>query len=178
MTQELPPPFVVGDTYLDRDGEYVVIAATGDRVTFQREDGRQFEADAAVKARIHRNLLAEQGQHPTLRDRKIRFEGRSLIGFRFSEVFPVIAATIRAHSAGEEDFVTHEELVAALLSHPELSPVLDQLEEHDPQRKPASWWASNMVAWFSQVFTTGRSEWEDQFTRQKLDGNWAYALAK
>lgn len=178
MKQKLPPPFVVGETYLDRDGEYVVVAATGDRVTFQREDGGQVEADAGVKARIHRNLLAELGQHPTLRGRRIRFEGHRLVGFRFSEVFPIIAAIIRSLSDAEHDFVTHEELVAALLAHPELSTILEQLEEQDPQKKPAPWWASNMVAWFSQVFTTGRSEWEDQFTRRRVDGSWAYALAR
>jgi hypothetical protein len=133
MTQLLPPPFMVGETYLDRQGEYVVVAVTGGRITLRREDGRQVEADASVKARIHRNLLAEHGEHPTLQNRKIRFEGRRVVGFRLSEVFPVIAATIRSLSATRDDFVNHEDLVAALVGHPELKAVLTQLAQRDPQ---------------------------------------------
>src|SRR5688500_9030507 len=106
MTHELPPPFVAGETYLDREGEYVVISVAGERVTFQRTDGRLLEDDSRRKARIHRNMLAELGQHRTLRGRRIRFEGRRLVGFTLSEVFPLVAATIRANSSSRDKFVT------------------------------------------------------------------------
>jgi hypothetical protein len=33
-----------------------------------------------------------------------------------------------------------------------------------------------MVAWFSQVFTVGRSDWEGEFVRRKEGGSWAYAV--
>lgn len=54
-----PPPFLVGETYLDREGEYVVLAVAGKRLTLQRPDGPVVEADTALKARIHRNMVAE-----------------------------------------------------------------------------------------------------------------------
>jgi hypothetical protein len=56
----LPPPFVVGQKYCDREGEYTVIAIDQTRVTIERTDGRRTIADAALKARIHRNVLTEQ----------------------------------------------------------------------------------------------------------------------
>ena len=54
----LPPPFVVGQKYCDREGEYTVIATDQDRITIERPDGRRTIADAALKARIHRNVIA------------------------------------------------------------------------------------------------------------------------
>jgi len=57
---ELPPPFVVGQQYRDRAGEYTVIAAERDRITIERSDGRRTIEDAALKARIHRNVVADR----------------------------------------------------------------------------------------------------------------------
>jgi hypothetical protein len=56
----LPPPFIVGQKYYDRDGEYTVTAIDEDRITIERPDGRRTIADAALKARIHRNVLVER----------------------------------------------------------------------------------------------------------------------
>jgi hypothetical protein len=57
---KLPPPFVVGEKYWDRDGEYTVIAADEGHVTIERPDGRRTIADAEMKARIHRNVVMER----------------------------------------------------------------------------------------------------------------------
>lgn len=57
---KLPPPFVVGEKYWDRDGEYTVVAADEGHVTIERPDGRRTIADAEVKARIHRNVVMER----------------------------------------------------------------------------------------------------------------------
>lgn len=56
----LPPPFVVGQKYCDREGEYTVIAMDQDGVTIERTDGRRIIVDAALKARIHRNVVMER----------------------------------------------------------------------------------------------------------------------
>ena len=57
---DLPPPFVVGHKYHDRDGEYTVIATARDQVTIERPDGRRTTANAELKARIHRNVIGER----------------------------------------------------------------------------------------------------------------------
>jgi hypothetical protein len=56
----LPPPFIVGQKYYDRDGEYRVTAIDENRLTIERSDGRRTIGDAALKARIHRNVLMER----------------------------------------------------------------------------------------------------------------------
>ena len=35
----------------------------------------------------------------------------------------------------------------------------------------------NMVAWFSKRFTEGETTYQDLFTRERVDGRWAYRLA-
>src|SRR3982750_1141874 len=65
----LPPPFVVGQTYCDREGEYTVIATDENHVTIEWADGRRVTADATLKARIHRNMAAERDAPPAGRSR-------------------------------------------------------------------------------------------------------------
>jgi hypothetical protein len=55
-----PSPFVVGEKYWDRDGEYTVVAIDRDQVTIEREDGRRTTANGALKARIHRYVVMER----------------------------------------------------------------------------------------------------------------------
>ena len=57
----LPPPFLIGHKYRDREGEYTVIAANGNQLTIERSNGHRTVADAEVKARIHRNVVTEGG---------------------------------------------------------------------------------------------------------------------
>ena len=65
---QLPPPFVVGRKYFDRDGEYTVVSTDANQVTIERSDGRRTTAEAGMKARIHRNVVidisAGFGSHP------------------------------------------------------------------------------------------------------------------
>jgi hypothetical protein len=61
---KLPPPFVVGQKYFDREGEYTVTAADADHVAIERPDGRQMIAEVALKARIHRNVVQERDANP------------------------------------------------------------------------------------------------------------------
>src|ERR1700752_2601647 len=60
----LPPPFIVGQKSYDRAGEYTVTAIAADRITIERQDGRRTIAAAALKARIHRNVLMERDADP------------------------------------------------------------------------------------------------------------------
>jgi hypothetical protein len=55
-----PPPFVIGQAYWDRLGEYVVTAFDGDRITIKRPDGSLTIENAIAKARIHRNVVADR----------------------------------------------------------------------------------------------------------------------
>jgi len=57
---KLPPPFVVGQKYFDRNGEYTVAATVEHQVAIQRPDGRRTIEDAALKAQIHRNVVMER----------------------------------------------------------------------------------------------------------------------
>jgi len=64
MNDRFPPPFVVGQKYLDRQGEYTVTAANEQKVTIERPDGRSTIEDAIFKARIYRNIVMERGGDP------------------------------------------------------------------------------------------------------------------
>ena len=110
--------------------------------------------------------IGENAEVP-LRDRKISFSGSRPVGFAHAEVFPVIAAAL-VRQFNWPDYVTHERLVGELIADPQLISLLEQLERRDPQQKKMSWWASNMVQWFSQAITMGHSEYKVQFERTKI----------
>jgi len=57
---QLPPPFIVGQKYFDRNGEYTVTATDGHRITAERADGRRTVEDVATKAQIHRNIMMDR----------------------------------------------------------------------------------------------------------------------
>jgi len=59
-TGAFPPPFAIGQTYWDRQGEYTVVGTDENTVTIKRADGRHVVADAVLKARIHRNVVTER----------------------------------------------------------------------------------------------------------------------
>lgn len=61
----MPHPFIVGERYLDRKGEYTVIRIDGGRLIYQYDDGVELAAGVEIKARIFQNILAERrGAHP------------------------------------------------------------------------------------------------------------------
>ena len=172
----LPPPFIVGETYLDRNGEYTVISVTGNQLEFGRADGTRATGNAEIKGQIHRNILSERGKGHVLGGARVSFVGNKPVGFSQSEVFPIIASVIERHSMCSKEYMEHDNLVAALLERPELRPLLDRLAELDPEHRKISWWASNMVQWFSQAITVGRSDWDRRFERRLLNGCWAYRV--
>ena len=97
--------------------------------------------------------------------------------FNQDEVFPIIARAIRTQSQQSENFVTHEEIVAALLNDREGKALVEQLHLRHGHQHSEKWLVSNMIAWFSQRITAGYSEWATLFERKKIKRKWAYKPA-
>lgn len=58
-------PFIVGERYADRIGEYTVIAIKGDLLKIKYDDGKEAEGGIEIKARIFKNILNEHRHfHP------------------------------------------------------------------------------------------------------------------
>lgn len=171
-----PPPFIVGETYVDRVGEYKVISQQGNRLNFEYTDGNRAEGSVEQKALIHRNILLEKSSPRAVTPpRKSSTSNASCEHFfTHSDVFPIIAEIIEKLFAECKQYVSHDRIVAALLENPEAEPFLDSCPKDES--RPASWWAHNMVAWFSKVFTDGRSDWNARFERKKIDNKWAYRV--
>jgi hypothetical protein len=171
MTQQLSPFFVVGENYADRLGEYRVISLEGNRVFFEYADGRRSDGDAKRKELIYRNILLEKRSPRPIQPRNpVQSYHQNAHGFTQSDIFPIIAKIIEHLFEKSRQYVTHGAIVNALLKHPEAEPILSSC----PKEKSTEWWASNMVAWFSQAITVGLSDWNNRFERKKIDGKWAY----
>ena len=67
----LPPPFVVGQKYFDRNGEYTVTATVEHQVTLQPKTGRSVFANDGDWAKAE--MTAER-LHEVV-DRKVHWEG-------------------------------------------------------------------------------------------------------
>lgn len=96
--------------------------------------------------------------------------------FTHAEVFPLIAGLILRATKQSDAFVTHAALVSMVLDDSRGAELVVRA------RAKASWSsdkdaASNMVAWFSQQISVGRSEWADFFVRERVEGAWAYRPA-
>ena len=60
ISQRPPLPFVIGETYADRVGEYKVISVEGNKMVFEYTDGRRCNGQTETKALIYRNILLEE----------------------------------------------------------------------------------------------------------------------
>ena len=93
--------------------------------------------------------------------------------FSHEEVFPIIARLIVRAPADQSGFVDHAKIVDALLSDGDAERIISRANAESDL--PDAWHvASNMVAWFSQQITIGRSQWADFFDREHRAGAWAY----
>jgi len=93
--------------------------------------------------------------------------------FSHSELFPLIARLIVRLPGDASGFVGHDAIVAAVLADSEGAGIVARA------RATTAWpddhaAASNMVAWFSQQITVGRSAWSEFFDREQQGGTWAY----
>ena len=166
--------FVIGETYKDRARSYKVISLEGKQVVFEYADGTLGSGDIEIRARIHQNILAERNLKQTrqapMASRRRNPHSNKAVFFSHDEVFPIIAHVIENYSKHSDHYMKHGWIVEALIKDPEANLILDRL----PKDKSASWWAGDMVAFFSKVFTEGRSDWSSRFERDDIDGNWGY----
>jgi hypothetical protein len=171
-------PLVEGAIYLDRHGPYTVIAVKGTKIDIERAGGtRELGVDSIIKARIHRNMLAEKAPAQLLRKVPISFASDDSPCFSLSLVLPVIADVLRRICSKESpEYVHHPRIVDALVADSELGAFLDRLTARDPQKRTQHWWASNMMAWFSQTMTVGRSPYSSGFERDEDRSPYAYKL--
>lgn len=94
--------------------------------------------------------------------------------FTHSELFPLVAGLIlRAAEAAPGSFVAHDALVDLVLVDTLGATLVARARAKStwPDDRTA---ASNMVAWFSQQISVGRSEWGHFFERERVAGAWAY----
>ena len=93
--------------------------------------------------------------------------------FSQADVSPLIARLIVRAPADESEFVEHEVIVSALLADADGKAVVSRAMASSSLLDYRSV-ASNMVAWFSQQITVGRSRWGEFFDRERRGGAWAY----
>src|SRR5438046_2339187 len=93
--------------------------------------------------------------------------------FNQAEVFPAVARVVQNRYRASEAFITHGELVKALSAEPEVRAVVNRLATSRRKLRERLI-ISNIVAWFSQQITVGKSDYAPFFTRKRLGGAWAY----
>ena len=118
--------------------------------------------DADLKARIHRRILLERTWEPAYVGGG-RSQDRSGSLLRFFEIIAEVLDQLGKTSA---EFVTHDELCEALLSHPEAGLAIERFSREDPNGNSKQWWAANRIASWSQRWTIGRSPYDGPFERR------------
>jgi hypothetical protein len=99
------------------------------------------------------------------------------VSFTHSGVLPLVARLIlQAAKEHPGDWVTHKTLVDRFLSDEDGAALLARARAKSAFSDDRSA-ASNMVAWFSETISVGRSEWAELFERKQVDGAWAYRPA-
>ena len=89
--------------------------------------------------------------------------------FSHAEVFPLIARLIVRAPADNTGFVDHDAIVADVGGASIVARASANSSLPDDRSV-----ASNMVAWFSQLITIGRSQWAEFFDRERRAGAWSY----
>ena len=177
MPSKLPPPFLVGETYVDRGGEYVVIAVEHDEIVFKRSDGREERAKIQVKANIHRNIIMETAvRSQSNNSHGSRLDSRSVKGGILEEMYGFIAEIIEEHSRTNADYILHDSVTEALTNHKSAGPLLKQRSERELGEKSIVWFASDYLVFYSKEWTEGRPRYADRFERKKIQGKWAYRV--
>lgn len=173
MPKPLNHSFVVGETYQDRVGTYKVVSIEGDSLVYDYADGIRHESNAEAKWRIHRNMLSEQSNLHSVRLPQRLWSDDKKGFFTHAEAFPIIANAIETYSGSHDQYMTHDEIVEAVMKDPQGQVILDRRPD-----KTKLWSAGVMVAWFSKVFTDGTSDWDTRFDREKICGVCAYRVRR
>lgn len=91
-----------------------------------------------------------------------------------ADVFPVIARIIADIHQSTGDFVTHDRIAEQFMADVEGSSIIRDAVAETQGARTETWMAHNMIAWFSQRITMGKSEWQGRFDRMQVAGKWAY----
>jgi hypothetical protein len=94
--------------------------------------------------------------------------------FSQSDTSPIIARIIMAAPLDESGFVSHDTIVSSLLDDPAARAIISAATAASKLKGGERGVAANMVAWFSQQITVGRSPWADVLYRKKARGSYAY----
>lgn len=147
--------------------------SSGNRLIYEYADGIQHEGNAEAKWRIHRNVLSEKSASlPVSLPQRSRSDDKKGF-FTHAEAFPIIANAIETYCRSNNQYMTHDEIVEAVMKDPQGQVILDRRPD-----KTKLWSAGVMVAWFSKIFTDGTSEWDGRFDREKICGVWAYRVRR
>ena len=173
--------FVVGQQYKNRKGAYTVFQIEANGMLIEYNDGRQQKIqNLGLQERIVKHLREEQDEiskpkRTTTKPHIIKHEQST---FYLEEVFPVIAEVITDRSQKLSDYVPHHDIVEGLTEHHSgqlLIKIAQERREKDGRPNHADKnIAGNMVAWFSQKYTEGNYEWQERFTRKRINNAWAY----
>jgi hypothetical protein len=130
--------------------------------------------DAAVVDFLDARASGQQAEVEPASAGQAQPAAEGAVSFTHAEVFPLIARLIlEAARSHPGQFVAHDALVAMVLADKRGAALVAQARAKSawPDERSA---ASNMVAWFSQQISVGRSQWVEFFERTRVDGAWAY----
>lgn len=175
--------FEVGGKYHNRDGEYEVIETDGNTMLVRYTEGAEARLNIRIQERIARNMRDDEAASTSKRVPKQSSSGTtratSSAGTAFSraETSPLIAKLISQHSAASKDYMTRQEIIAAILNDVEGRRLVTEAQQKWPDTDEHI--AGNMIDWFSQEITTKTSTVGAPFERTRaIDRRWAYRLRR
>jgi len=97
--------------------------------------------------------------------------------WKHDEVFPIIAHIIEQQFQQHQRFITSHEIATQLVQDDAAKSLIQHTQSPQGKDWSPEQLARNMVAWFGQRITVGKSPWAERFERTKIDGRWAYKPA-
>jgi hypothetical protein len=176
---DFPPNFQGRDRY----GPYTVLAVDGDDRLVRYDDGREARRSVVVLRLAHTNreqfdqfapTAKAPAAPPAKKPRRPAISPPEPSTFEQEEVMAVVARLIKELAGDTPDFITHEQLVAALLADAAGRRHVARARELQGDDRRREVIAANMIAWFSQRITVRTSPHARDFERKKIDGAWAY----
>ena len=92
-------------------------------------------------------------------------------------IAPVIAEIIHRQYAQTNQFVTRTEIVAGLISRPEIKHFLQEAHAQKPDHFTFVEYVGNQVDFFSKGITENTSHYANHFEKTKINNKWAYIPA-
>ena len=142
---------------------------------------RVFFGDRVSSTTLTRLVAAGLKHYEPFFDKLGRFKQQSVIvpkaiiasqSFKHVNVFPLIYRLITDRTDKSSAYIGHSDLVSALLQNHEGLAMVEVAMAQNLLGKRGT--ASNMVAWFSQRYTTHQSPYQELLERQQIGGAWAY----